>query len=92
MKTKKTSELNEAQKVILSVLRRNPGSYMRKTINHNGTEKYKVFDKNKCAIAWAAVNDVHHLDQANYLSFDPGTNTYSINPKKIEEWKAKHLR
>ena len=64
---RKDKGLTEPQKIVLTTLRRNKGSYMKKTINHAGTEKYKVYDPAKNPIAWASKSDVVYLSNIKLL-------------------------
>lgn len=89
---KQKNVLSEPQKIVLTTLRRNKDAYMKKTINHNGIEKYKMFDKEKNPIAWASKADVVFLSGINLLQWNEGGTVtlnheaynkfYKLNPSK----------
>lgn len=82
---KKNRSLTEPQKTVLTTLRRNPGSYMKKTINHGGTEKYKVFDKEKNPIAWASKADVVHLSNLALVQWNEN-GTITLNEQGFKKY------
>lgn len=77
------NKLTEQQKQIITTLRRNTGSYLVKTKNFKGTDKYKLHDKNVNPLMWCSVKDVLHLIGLNWI-VRKESNVLIFNSKKTK--------